>query len=185
MWLCSRSFSRTTTCGAVRGPPPLTLLPAVPTLAERPHDQLLQRFVLQVAGGRDDEVRRDVGVAEVLEEQRPRERLDGLRRAENRTAERMAGPVVLGEDLVDEIVGRVLDHLDLFEDHLLLALDVLVGELRMQDDVGQQVDRQRQVLVEHLDVVAGVFLRGEGVELAADRIDLLGDVLGRCGCRCP
>ena len=38
--------------------------------------------------------------------------------------------------------------------------------------------RQRQVLVEHLDVVAGVFLRGERVELAADRVDRLGDVLG-------
>ena len=37
----------------------------------------------------------------------------------------------------------------------------------------------RQVLVEHLDVVAGVFLRREGVEVAADRVDLLGDVLGR------
>ena len=36
---------------------------------------------------------------------------------------------------------------------------------------------ERQVLVEHLDVVAGVFLRGEGVELAADRVDLPG--------RCP
>ena len=35
------------------------------------------------------------------------------------------------------------------------------------------------MLVEHLDVVAGVFLRREGVELAADRIDRLRDVLGR------
>ena len=39
--------------------------------------------------------------------------------------------------------------------------------------------RERQVLVEHLDVVAGVFLGGEGVELAADRVDRLGDVFGR------
>ena len=45
--------------------------------------------------------------------------------------------------------------------------------------------RQRQVLVEHLDVVAGVFLGRERVELAADRIDRLGDVLGRCGVPVP
>ena len=38
----------------------------------------------------------------------------------------MALPEALGEQLVDEVVGRVLDHLDLFEDHLLLALDVVV-----------------------------------------------------------
>jgi len=35
-----------------------------------------------------------------------------------------------------------------------------------------------QVLVQDLDVVAGVFLRGERVELAADRIDRLRNVLG-------
>jgi hypothetical protein len=32
------------------------------------------------------------------------------------------------------------------------------------------------VLVENLDVIAGVFLRGKSVELAADRVDLLGNV---------
>ena len=48
-----------------------------------------------------------------------------------------------------------------------------------QDDVGEQIDGERQVLVEHLDVVAGVFLRRERVELAADRVDRLRDVLGR------
>ena len=48
-------------------------------------------------------------------------------------------------------------------------------------DVGEQVDGERQVLVEHLDVVAGVFLRGERVELAADRVDRLRDVFGGAG----
>ena len=43
--------------------------------------------------------------------------------------------------------------------------------------------RERQVFVEHLDVVARVFLGREGVELAADRIDRLRDVLGRSGGR--
>ena len=97
----------------------------------------------------------------------------------------MAFPEVLREQLVDEIVGRVLDHLDLFEDHLLLALDLVGRERRAQDDVGEEVDRERQVLVEHLDVVARVFLGRERVELAADRVDRLRDVLGACACRCP
>ena len=76
---------------------------------------------------------------------------------------------------MDQIVGRVLDHLDLFEDHLLLALDVLVREERIADQVGEDVDRERQVLVEDLEVVAGVFLGREGVDLPADGIDLLRD----------
>ncbi|MNC85040.1 hypothetical protein D3C83_06120 [compost metagenome] len=91
----------------------------------------------------------------------------------------MISPEVLGEELVDEVVGRVLDHLDFFEDHLLLALDVFGAERRVHDDVRQDLDRQRQVLVEHLDVIAGVLLRGEGVHLAADRINRLRDVFGR------
>ena len=53
------------------------------------------------------------------------------------------------------------------------------AERRVQDDVGEDVEGQRQVLVEHLDVVAGVFLGGERVELPADRVDRLGDVFGR------
>ena len=97
----------------------------------------------------------------------------------------MVLPEALREQLVDEIVGRVLDHLDLFEDDLLLALDVVRAECRIPDDVGEDVDGQRQMLVEHLDVVAGVFLRGERVELAADRIDLLRDVFGGAAVRCP
>ena len=95
----------------------------------------------------------------------------------------MICPEVLGEQLVDEIVRRVLDHLDLFEDDLLLALDVVCAERRTHDDVGEDVDGERQMLVEHLDVVARVFLRGERVHLAADRIDRLRDVLGAPGRR--
>ncbi len=50
-------------------------------------------------------------------------------------------------------------------------------ERRPHDDVGQHVHRERHVLVEHLQVVAGVLLGRERVHLAADRVDGLGDVL--------
>ena len=51
-------------------------------------------------------------------------------------------------------------------------------ERRPQHDVGEQIHGERQVLVEDLDVVAGVFLRRERVELAADRVNRLRDVFG-------
>ena len=95
----------------------------------------------------------------------------------------MVLPEALREELVDEVVRRVLDHLDLFEDDLLLALDVVGAERRVADDVGEDVDGQRQVLVEHLDVVARVFLGRERVELAADGIDRLSNVLGGAAAR--
>ena len=45
--------------------------------------------------------------------------------------------------------------------------------------VAREVDGDRQVLVEHLDVVAGVFLGRERVELPANRVDRLRDLLRR------
>ena len=96
----------------------------------------------------------------------------------------MVFPEALREELVDQIVGGVLDHLDLFDDDLLLALDIVAREGRIPHDVGQDVERERQMLVEHLDVVAGVFLGGKGVELSADGVDRLCDVFRRTG-RCP
>ena len=57
--------------------------------------------------------------------------------------------------------------------------DVLGAERRVADNVGEDVDGEREMLVEDLDVIARVFLGGERVELAADRVDRLGDVLGR------
>ena len=99
--------------------------------------------------------------------------------AENRTAQRMPVPEALREELVHQVVGRVLDHLDLFEDHLLLALHVFRLESGMKHEIRQHVERRRQVLVEDLDVVAGVFLGSERVEVSAERVDLLGDVFRR------
>ena len=146
-------------------------------------ERLLERFaqlrVLEVAGGGNDDVLGRIGAAEMIAQPLLRERLDALLRAEDRPPERMPFPERLRENLVHEIVGRVLDHLDFFEDDFLLALDVDVVERGAQDDVGQDVDGDRQVLVEHLHVVARVFLGGERVELAANRIDRLRDVFGR------
>jgi len=95
----------------------------------------------------------------------------------------MIFPETLREELVDQIVRGVLDHLDLFDDDFLLALEVRAAERRVQHDVRQNVERERQMLVEHLDVVARVFLRRKRVELPADRVDRLSDVLRRPGGR--
>ena len=106
-------------------------------------------------------------------------------RAQDGLAQRVIAPEALREQLVDQIVGRVLDHLDLFEDHLLLALDVLRVKRRVEHEVRQHVERRRQVLVEHLDVVARVLLRGEGVQVPAEAVHLLRDVLGAARSSCP
>jgi hypothetical protein len=169
MWLCSSYFFRRRL---------LRLRAVVRRVDERLLQQVLNAPVFEIADRDDHEVRRDVRLREVFLQRLLVEGADALRGAEDRPAERMVVPEALGENLVDQIVGRVLDHLDLFEDHLLFALDVFFREQRVADQVREDLDRERQVLVEHLGVVAGVFLRRERVDLAADRIDLLRDLLG-------
>ena len=145
--------------------------------AELLRNQIADALVLEIAHGRYDQVARRIRIGKVAAEQIGVERLDGIAGAEDRAAERVVLPEALGEELVDQIVGRVLDHLDLFDDDLLLALDVDRRKRGIEHDIRQDVDGQRQMLVEHLDVVARVFLGREGVELTADRVDRLGDVL--------
>ena len=89
------------------------------------------------------------------------------------------GHALLREEIVDEVVGRVLHHLDFLEDDRLLPLDVAGVEARMQEDVGEEVGGERQMLVEHPHVEAGVLLGGERVHLAAHGVDGARDVLRR------
>ena len=91
--------------------------------------------------------------------------------------ERMVFPEILGEDFVDQVVGIVLVHLDLFEDDAALAADVLGIEDRVQHQVAEHVHGDGQMLVQHLDVEADAFLGGEGIHVAADGIHLAGDLL--------
>ena len=141
--------------------------------------QLADAIVFEIADGGHDQVRRGVRVAKIIAEEVDVERFDRFTRAENRPPQRVVFPEALREELVDEVVGRVLDHLDLFDDDFLLALDVLGAERRVADDIGEDVDRERQMLVEDFDVVARVLLGGERVELPADGVNRLGNILGR------
>ena len=103
-------------------------------------------------------------------------RLDRAFGAGDRPAQRRRAVGLAGEQVVHDVVGVVVVHRDLVEDDVALGLDVLVGDRRAGDHVAQHVDGQRQVLVEDPRVEAGVLLGGEGVELAAHRVEGDGDV---------
>ena len=72
---------------------------------------------------------------------------------------------------MDDVVGVVVVHRDLVEDHVALGLDIVGVQQRVGDHVAEHVDRERQVVVEHPRVEAGVLLGGEGVELPADGVE--------------
>ena len=80
---------------------------------------------------------------------------------------------------MDQVIRAVRLHLDLFQNHALFLLDVLFAEQRVQHQVRQDVEGQREVLVQHLGVEAHQFLGGEGVQVAADGIHRARDVFGR------
>ncbi len=84
------------------------------------------------------------------------------------------------EDVAQGVLGIVVAHRDLLEHHVALDLDIVCGAPAPQHDVGDQVDGQFQIRVEHVRVVAGVLAGGERVQLTADRVDGLGDLDRRC-----
>ena len=51
---------------------------------------------------------------------------------------------------MDQVIGAVGLHLDLFEDDALLLFDIFLAEEGMEDQVGQDVEGQREVLIETL-----------------------------------
>jgi hypothetical protein len=136
------------------------------------------RVVLEVARGRDDHVGRDVGAAEVVAQRRavndstvsgvPRigrpERVPSQKCCVKSSWTRSSG--------VSSTI-LISSRITFFSRSMSSARTPGAARCR------PAVDGERQVLVEHLDVVAGVLLRREGVELPADRVDRLRDVLGR------
>jgi len=91
----------------------------------------------------------------------------------------MLWPKASSEDVVEKILGVVHVHLDFFEDDLTLFLDVFGIELGAKDEVGEDVERDGQMGVQHLGVETDLFLGGEGIQHAADGIHFAGNVFGR------
>ena len=89
--------------------------------------------------------------------------------------------LVLAEDaarrqVVHEIGRVVLDHRDLLEHDLALGLERVGLEARARGHVAHDVERQRQVLVQHAHVHDRRLARRVGVELGAQAIGHAGDL---------
>ena len=104
------------------------------------------------------------------------ERAHRLALAQDRASDRLARKRGLLQPFEHQIVGGVLRGADLLHDDVLLALQLLGIERGIGQDVGQHVERERHIGLEHARVVGGGFHAGGGIEIAADRLDLLGDL---------
>src|SRR6185369_2509110 len=68
----------------------------------------------------------------------------------DRASERLVWEVRGIEEFTEKFVGRVLDHLHLFEDNFLLAFEVLLLKSRMRDQIRDQIDGLRKSVVRNL-----------------------------------
>ena len=121
---------------------------------------------------------------EIVKEPVPVEAADGLSSPKDRTPQRVVRPVALGKDFMDQIVRRVLRHLDLLLDYLAFLLDVVRLEERISYKVCQDVYGAGQVFVEDFDRKTRTLFSRECVEVPPDRVRGPGNLLGRA-VRCP
>src|SRR6266481_1835013 len=84
----------------------------------------------------------------------------------------MSGPETPRKNFVQQIFRVVQVHLDFFQDHLAFFFYIFGIELGPQNEIGNDVERNREMLVEHFGVEANLFFGGEGVQHSADGIHL-------------
>ena len=95
----------------------------------------------------------------------------------------MAAEDRLRDDIVDELLRVVLDHRDLLEHDLALGVDL--GEDGLVDHAHHHVECGLEPVVGHARVDDGRLARGGGVQLAAEPVEDLGDLLRAVRAACP
>ena len=132
-----------------------------PDLAVRQEgsDALDDVVVVEGPGGRDDQVGGPVPVGVERGDVVALHLLDRGLRAERLATQGMVGEHRLEQAGVDDVVGRVLVHEDLFEDHLALGVDLGRPEGGTGHDVGQQVEAEVELGHRQARVVRGVLTR--------------------------
>ena len=126
----------------------------------------------------EDELRRVIGSPVEVLERAHSKMPNGLSRAEDRVAIGMRAPQDLVVQLEDEVVRRILDHRDLLEDDLALECQVARTQHGSKKNVGDDVRRLWQVLVEYACLKYGMFARGIRIKGAAECLELERNLFG-------
>ncbi len=134
--------------------------------------------MLQAPGRCQHQVVAPVFFMEELEQRLPGKPLDGLLRPEDRKAQGMTIPEDPFEEIMDVFVRRVLHHVDLLLHDGLFLFDLLRVKERAAEDIRQEFNGKRQVVIGNFHIKGGQLFAGEGIHDSADRIDLRGDIKG-------
>ena len=138
-------------------------------------------IVRDVARGRDDDVVGRVGRAVVGGQRLLADARDHLGAADHGPSDRVATEDGFGHEVVDQILWVVVDHRDLLEHDLPLGVDL--GEGGVVDHPRHHVERRLEPVVGHAGVDERRLARSGGVELAAEPVEDLRDLLRRVRAR--
>ncbi len=110
--------------------------------------------MLQPARRGNHNILRNVNIPVIAVERVAIKAFDGRLATKNGPSQRMVAPEVADERLVHQVLRVIHLHLQLFQNDALLLLNFFRLKQRVQHQVGKYVERQRQVIVQHLGVVA-------------------------------
>ena len=134
-----------------------------------------EAVVIEVPGRGDDHVPGRVGRAVIAGERAATDVRDHVGGTDHRPPERVVGEHGLREEVVHELLRRVLVHRDLLEHDLPLL--VHFGEGGREDHVRHHLERRLDVVVGDARIDDGVLPRGRGVQLGAHGVERLRDLL--------
>src|SRR5512133_2933534 len=103
-------------------------------------------MVFEMPGRTDHQAVSLVAALKELEQIVATKGLDPLPCPENRQSEGMILPEHPFEEVVNVVVGGILDHPDLLEDHRPLPTDLRLVEAGRGKDVGQKIDGQLRMV---------------------------------------
>ena len=135
-----------------------------------------QRVVAEMTSRRHDHSARAIARFKETEEIVPLETRDGFFPAADRAGNRMIFEKVETEKIVDIVIRSIFRLGNLLQDDRSLPLDFLSVETRMKKNIGQKIDRQRQVFVEYLGVITGVLFGSKGVDHTPDGVHFFGNL---------
>lgn len=99
--------------------------------------------------------------------------------AEDRAAKRTAGKTAFKQLFRRHILRGILIHIDFLEHHAAFEFNIALCKPGMQKHIRQDGNSGFDVRIQHLHIIAGIFLGGKGVELAAKRVHGNGNMLCR------
>ena len=141
---------------------------------ERGGNELDDLVVVDVACCRDDDVPGHVHLRVVPRKRVSRDRRDHLGRADHRASERMVGEDGIRDQVVHELLRRVVVHRDLLQHDLALRIEL--RERRREHHVAHHIHRRLEMVIGDPPVHERVLARGRGIQLAAEPVEDLGDL---------